>query len=188
MNGAIKTKYQTDFRDATIHNENFQEVNQVCRTILNNIERYEDVSNETRVPPVVVGAIHMRESDFDFRGHLFNGDPLTARTVHEPKGQPNLPPANGLVYTWEESAIAAMKFNLDGWNIDPAQTWGIAESLYFCETYNGMGYRKLGVPSPYLWSYTDKYKSGLFVADGQYEAKVVNQEAGCAAIFKMLGC
>ena len=50
--------------------------------------RYERVSGITLVPWQVIGVIHSREADCDFHCHLHNGDPLTGRTIHVPKGRP----------------------------------------------------------------------------------------------------
>jgi lysozyme family protein len=93
-----------------------------------------------------IGCIHALESSFDFQTHLFNGDPLTARTVHVPAGQPVAPPASGAGYSWEESATAAMKLK----EFDRANDWSLPRLLYRWERYNGMGYRAQGVPTPYL--------------------------------------
>jgi hypothetical protein len=39
--------------------------------------------------------------------------------------------------------------------------------LYRFEANNGFGYRKRSVATPYLWSYSDHYDKGKFVADGK---------------------
>lgn len=187
MNQNLITEYQNDYQTATIYNQDVPEVNTNCKIIRTNVLRYEFVSNATKVPSVIIGAIHMRESNFDFNSHLYNGDPLSGRTTHVPAGQPESPPINGSTYTWEESAIGAINLNLQSWSIDPNQEWGIAQALYFCETYNGMGYRKLGIKSPYLWSFTDKYESGLFVNDGKFNPSAISRQCGVVPIFKTLG-
>jgi lysozyme family protein len=50
-----------------------------------------------------------------------------------------------------------------------------------------MGYKKKGVPSPYLWSYTDQYQAGKYVADGKYDPTAVSKQPGVVAIMKALG-
>jgi len=187
MKDALRNEYERNYRDATIYNEHVAEVNDLCRKLWSNIDRYRDVSKICNVPAVVIGSLHMRESDFNFGTHLFNGDPLTGRTVHEPIGQPERDPENGTSYTWEEGAIAALSYHIREWNIVVDCEWRLSDALYFCETYNGWGYRKFGINSPYLWSYTDKYDTGYFTADGKFDSHIVNQQSGCAPIFKMLG-
>ena len=50
------------------------------------------------------------------------------------------------------------------------------------ERYNGLGYAARGKPSPYIWSGTDQYVSGKYVRDGVYDARVVDQQPGCAGL------
>jgi len=59
-------------------------------------------------------------------------------------------------------------------------------SLDKIERYNGWGYRKLGVPSPYLWSGTDIYTAGKYVSDGHYSSAAIDQQLGCVAILKRM--
>lgn len=149
----------------------------IARVAITHQEIYTDVERKTRVPWWVVAALHARESDQDFSKHLHNGDPLTARTVHVPSGRPaqGSPP-----FTWQQSAIDALA---DRWW---PQLWCLSSALEFCERYNGLGYQKRGVMSPYLWSWTSGYQSGLYVADGTFDPKAVSKQPGVAAIFKTL--
>ena len=39
-----------------------------------------------------------------------------------------------------------------------------------------------GVPSPYLWSGTNQYRSGKYVRDGLYDPGKVDSQLGCAAL------
>jgi lysozyme family protein len=150
----------------------------ICRTALANQQQYRFVAVKTGIPWLCIAAIHYRESSQSFTRHLHNGDPLTARTVHVPIGRPEIgtPP-----FTWVQSATDA----LAGFYWRPA-SWSLPSVLEFCERYNGLAYHKTEVNSPYLWSYTDKYTSGLFVADGVLDPAKQDAEAGCAAIFKRL--
>ena len=134
------------------------------------------------IPWYFIGCIHALEGGFDFNTHMFNGDPLTARTVRVPKGQPEEPPADGERYTWEESATAAMMhkgFDLDG-------DWSLPRLLYRWEGYNGFGYRSRGVPTPYLWSFSTLYDKGRFVADHQFDPNARSKQAGAATMVKAL--
>jgi hypothetical protein len=38
------------------------------------------------------------------------------------------------------------------------------------------------LPSPYIWSGTDQYKSGKYVRDGIYDPDVVDGQLGCAGL------
>lgn len=38
------------------------------------------------------------------------------------------------------------------------------------------------VPSPYIWSGTDQYRSGKYVRDHVYDANVIDVQPGCAGL------
>jgi hypothetical protein len=60
--------------------------------------------------------------------------------------------------------------------------WSIGATLTKLEEYNGLGYAARGVPSPYIWSGTDQYKSGKYVRDGVYDSAAVCSQPGCAGL------
>lgn len=146
--------------------------------------RYEAVADAAggRIPWYFIACIHALESSFDFNTHLFNGDPLTARTVRVPKGQPAADPADGVRYRWEESALAAMRFK----ELDRATDWSLPRMLYRLEGYNGFGYRSQLVPTPYLWSFSTLYDRGRFVRDHVFDRNAESRQAGAATIIKKL--
>lgn len=145
-------------------------------------ERYEAVGEPLGIPWYFIGCIHALEGGFDFNTHMFNGDPLTARTVRVPEGQPEAPPANRERYTWEESATAAMRFK----GFDRDTDWSLPRLLYRWERYNGFGYRRQGVPTPYLWSFSTLYDKGRFVADHEFDPNARSKQAGAATMVKGL--
>lgn len=134
------------------------------------------------VPWYVIACIHALESSFDFNTHLFNGDPLTGRTVHVPAGHPVADPADGVRYRWEESAEAAIRHR----GLDRATDWSLPRTLHRLEGYNGFGYRRHGVPTPYLWSFSTLYERGRFVADHRFDPDAESRQAGAAVIIKEL--
>lgn len=153
----------------------------LTQTIARNENRYNTVSAATRVPWDVVAAIHNMECGLSFRQHLFNGDPLTARTYHVPAGQPRTgsPP-----FQWEDSAIASLRFDdLDKVNWAKMESW-----LWAIEKYNGVGYDKYhpDTPTPYLWSWTTVYVRGKYVADGVWSPTAVSEQCGVVPILKRL--
>lgn len=147
--------------------------------MLKNKEKYQEVQQITSVPWYVIGAIHYRESSLNFTRHLHNGDKLTARTIHVPAGRPvkGEPP-----FTWVESAIDAIK--LKSW--DKVTDWSIENTLSLIEAYNGLGYKKRGLPSPYLWAWSNNYSKGKYVADGKFDPNFVDQQCGAAILLKSL--
>jgi len=142
-------------------------------------DRYVAVENMTGVPWFVIGILHGLEGGFNFSTHLHNGDPLTQRTVHVPAGRPTTgsPP-----FSWEDSAADALR--MQRW--DTLQSWSVPDILLRFERYNGLGYRRRGVASPYIWSCTNHYASGKFVADLQFQPNVVAVQCGAAALLKAL--
>jgi lysozyme family protein len=140
--------------------------------------RYQTVAKVRRdgVPAPVIFCLHYRESDNSFKAHLHNGDSLLARTHDVPRGRlplPKKPP-----FQWEESAEDALYVcdHLQG-------PWAdLSWSLNRIEGFNGFGYRKLGVPSPYLYSGTNLYRSGKYTSDGHYNQKATDQQLGVVAI------
>lgn len=60
--------------------------------------------------------------------------------------------------------------------------WSAGGALTLLEEYNGLGYAAMGVPSAYVWSGTDQYVSGKYVADHVFRANAVDVQEGCAPI------
>lgn len=131
------------------------------------------------MPWFVVGVLHMMEASGSFRTHLHNGDPLTERTVHVPRGRPatGTPP-----FSWHDSAVDALRFErFDAWH-----DWSLAGTLFRLETWNGIGYRKFhpDVLSPYLWAASNHYTRGKYVADGKFDPEAVSAQIGAAVLLK----
>jgi hypothetical protein len=115
----------------------------------------------------------------NFKQHLANGDPIDRPTKNEPVGIP--------AGTWEECAIAA--FELKGWLESDTKWDDKLVCLWRCERYNGFGYAQYhpDVPTPYLWSGTDKYIRVKYVSDGKWDPSAVSQQIGIVAIWAALG-
>jgi lysozyme family protein len=113
-----------------------------------------------------------------FKAVLHNGEKI----VGTGKKTKLVPRAQGPFATWEEAAIDA----LGGKNALAKKKWDVGSALQFLEAYNGLGYRAHDVSSPYLWSYTNQYTKGKYVADGVWSETAVSKQQGCAAIMKAL--
>ena len=129
----------------------------------------------------MIACIHSLESSLNFNTHLHNGDPLSARTTRVPAGRPSFgsPP-----YKWKESAIDALEYNgTANWT-----DWSVAGICYRFERYNGWGYRKFRSPvkSPYLWSFSNHYTKGKYVADGKWDSNAVSQQCGACILMKRM--
>ena len=141
--------------------------------------RYEEVEQRTGVPWWFVGITHAMEASFNFSGHLHNGDPLSARTVQVPKGRPIVwnPPND-----WLSSAIDAMEYQ----GFLNQHDWSLAPVLYRFEGYNGYGYYSKNINSPYLWSFSNQYSKGKFVADHVFDPNAVSKQCGAAVMLRAL--
>lgn len=125
------------------------------------------------------------ECSFDFSLHLHNGDPLSAKTVHEPSNRPpGTPP-----FTWEASALDALKYD----RATDIRVWDLPTIFWFFEQYNGWGYRtgagQNTTPpqrSPYLYSGTMFYQKGKYTSDNHFDPDAVSEQVGCMAQLKEL--
>lgn len=172
--------YEAQFERCQIKREHLAEARAEAGRIAANRARYEKVVKPFRCMPWwVVGILHSMECGLNFKQHLHNGDPLTGRTVQVPAGRPKWgePP-----FEWERSALDALEMK----GLDDLTDWSAGTALVVFENYNGLGYRRKGVPSPYLWSFTDQYVKGKYTSDGHYDPQAVSKQCGCAALMKVL--
>ena len=142
--------------------------------------RYEAVATAICVPWYFIGIVHALEASFNFDAHLHNGDPLSERTVQVPAGRPPawLPPND-----WESSAKDALAYEKYTEQLD----WSLAHTLYRYEAYNGFRSRELqSINSPYLWSFSNHYTSGKYVADGVWSSDAVSKQCGAAVLLREL--
>lgn len=155
------------------------DVTSTVNLINKNKARYQAVTNVTKVPWYVIAVIHSLEADLDFNCHLANGDSLSAKTIHVPSGLPRKgkPP-----FSWEDAAIAAIQYD----KLDKITEWDIPTVLEQLEDYNGWGYISHGINSPYLWSKTNHYTCGKYIADGVWDSKAVSSQIGAACLLKSL--
>ena len=183
LDDKLRAEYQELFDSARII-KFLNEVEKKKLKIRSQQLEYSRISVETNVPWTVIACIHSLEASLDLTKHLHCGDPLTARTVNEPKGCPKTgnPP-----FTFFESAVDALRRKQS--LIDKFKaTWTIPEQLFFMEAFNGFGYRlnHPTVKSPYLWSGTNIYKSGKYVSDGKWDGVAVSKQVGAVAILKSI--
>jgi lysozyme family protein len=176
----LRPEYAQLFQSAVVRPESAETASWYLSMMQKARGRYNSVGKSVGVPWYFIAAIHGLEASFNFRAHLHNGDfPLTLRTRQVPAGRPSiwLPPAD-----WESSAKDALKLL----GFANQSDWSLERTLYRLERYNGLGYRRRGVPSPYLWSFTNHYDRGKFVADGSFNPRARSQQCGAATMLKLL--
>lgn len=178
---ALRQHYQELFNTCIVRPQRSGEIETIIESLQANRGRYEYVANDRGIPWFFLAVIHNMESSQNFNRHLHNGDPLSARTVNVPAGRPKKghPP-----FTWEQSASDALSLK----RIGPRTDWSLAGILYRIEAYNGWGYRRYHpeVLSPYLWSFSNHYRSGKYVADGRWSDSAVSSQCGAAVLLRRM--
>ncbi len=113
---------------------------------------------------------------------LAQGDPLDRVSWHEPAGRGPFKYHDAVSMTdaWQRGCLDAL--------IDCAPhaakwgDWSPGGTATIFEEYNGLGYANMGVPSAYVWSGSDQYITGKYVADHDYRAGVKDVQEGCMPI------
>ena len=169
-----KSRYNFSDVNFSLTNKNQKELNNIKTIYAKNKAKYKEVEAATGVPAELICAIHYREGGCKFNTYLHNGEKLGHVTKQVPKGK--------YFTDWTEAAIDALKDkNPSKYNFNKRD-----DLLEFAERYNGLGYRKRGLQSPYVWAGTDRYSGGMFVSDGNYNASARDNRVGVAAIVKSL--
>ncbi len=179
----LKAEYTTLFDSCAIKSIKLAEVDGSIAKIIKNQSRYQETADVVNpaIPWFFIAAIHSLETSLRFDAHLHNGDPLTNKTLHVPKNRP----ANGTPpFTWEVSAADALVYE----GCHKKTDWSLPRLLFNMEGYNGWGYRlhHPKVKSPYLWSFSNQYEKGKYVADGKWNKDAVSEQCGGAVLVKRM--
>jgi lysozyme family protein len=177
----LSAEYEAWFAALTIRPENLTQVNFAVKQLIGNKANYQKAAQATndKLPWAFVGVIHALECSFNFAGHLHNGDPLIHRTTRVPENCP----ANGTPpFSWQDSAVDALTRK----GFKQETDWSIARMLYLLEKYNGFGYRFKQLPTPYLWSFSNLFSKGKFVADHKFDPEAPSKQCGAAVMLKSL--
>jgi lysozyme family protein/peptidoglycan hydrolase-like protein with peptidoglycan-binding domain len=180
---SLKDGYEHNWENLKIRPEAEAKARHAAERILQNKSIYQQVEDATGVPWYFIGLCHYRESNLRLDTYLGNGQPLSQRTTIVPKGRgPFLGPK-----AFVDGAVDALKLE----HFAGATDWGPARTLYRLEGFNGYGYHRFGVNSPYLYSGSTVYgpteaKAGKFVRDGVFDPNTVDPQLGVAVILKAL--
>lgn len=145
--------------------------------------RYLEIEKATGVPWFVIAVIHEREASQRWDRQLAQGDPLNQVSTHVPKGRgpflnhPDDPLLQDAFYRGALDALIDCAPYASRW-----KDWSPGGTMTLLEQYNGLGYANRGLPSPYIWSGTDQYRSGKYVRDGVFDPNVVDSQLGCAGL------
>jgi lysozyme family protein len=181
----LRAEYRRLFDTCRVSSDHRTEINSAVSRIKSPdyVQRYKDVSTETGVPWYVISALHYREANLNFMGHLHNGNFLKRKTVDVPPNKPDgtWPPEPwDAEQAWRVSAADALtRYRNKNWNLE--------DMLFMFELYNGWGYRgHPGFRSPYLWNYTQHYERGGYPRDHEWSDSYVSRQCGVVVIIKSL--
>jgi len=174
-----KTSYENLINNMEIKEGWKSIADRTARRCITNKPIYQQVEAITNVPWQFIAVVHILEANGNFNGHLANGDSLNGRTYHVPAGRiPHLSPP----YTFLQGAQDALAYE----GLTQVTDWALPHAAYLLERYNGMAYHSKGINSPYLWSGTNNYSVGKYVADGVYDAGAVSQQLGAMALLSRI--
>jgi lysozyme family protein len=171
---ALRGEYLEFLSKLTITRAN--EARERAKEILPLKPRYQTVSDETKVPTVMLMALNERESGSNLRTYLGNGQRLDRVTTLVPKGR-------GPWSTFEAGCVDAFAYeHLIG--LDWSDGWPFV--LYHEEAWNGFGPRDRGKPTGYLYAGTNIYTGGKYVADGIWNSTFNDPQLGTIPIMLAL--
>lgn len=167
--GEYKEKYELLWVNCQITGD----VDFVVNKIKRHKARYLHGQKLSGVPWYIIAGIHNMEAGGSFSRNMVNGQRIDRRTTIIPEGL-------GPWKCWEDSVKQALERR------KLPKVWSVANTLYFLEKYNGLGYLKYHkeVNSPYLWSKTNHYQRGKYVSDGRWSSSDISKQVGIVAILK----
>lgn len=177
---SLHAEYLKNFREAKINPSNSHQVKRIIEKIISQRNSYEQASAkileklDQKVPWYIIASLHNMEASLGLHKQILNGQKISQRTTWVPKGL-------GPWGSFEDSCVTAfeIKPNIEDWS-------DLGHVLYWLERFNGWGYRKKGIWSPYLYSFTTLYTRGKYVSDGKFSRRAVSSQCGIVAILKEL--
>lgn len=170
------------FQKCSILPSHKQEVIHIVKTILLHKDIYEKLEKLTGVPWFVSSIIHELEASLNFKLGLHCGTRWDKVTTEVPKGR-------GPFKSWIDASVDSLE--IEGLSKIGKDNWTLENVLYNILKFNGIScYIGAGMNSTppmrsaYMFSYTDAYVCGKFVADGVWDPKAVSKQCGAAAILK----
>lgn len=138
--------------------------------------RYELIQAQTGVHWVFVASSHYREANLNFSCQLAQGDPLNRVSKNYPY--------TGPFKTFEEGTYDALVRQAP--YAARNKNWSMPFLLTLEEAYNGLGYARMGIPSPYVWSGTTEYTKGKYIRDRVFDPNTVDKQLGVAGLVMCL--
>ena len=181
LNDELSADYRRLFTDCVVAADRIAEIEEIVTGIVGDRARYEAVAQTLEMPWFVVAVFHYLATERSFECHLHNSDPLIERTTHLPDGRP---PEGAPPFSWEESAIDALKLQF----FDQWRDWSLPGVLFKLEGYDTWAYRlhRPEVNSPYLWCGSNHYERGRFIAEDTWSDTAVASRCGGAVLLRRM--
>jgi lysozyme family protein len=176
---ALKGEYTAQIARAHIRPECEHLLDATGKRLLHDKAVYLRIAEVTGVPAAGLMALAEREMNGNLHCYLGNGQRLTQRTTIVPKNRGPFPDTeDGFV------AGALDALHLDGLDqvAKTAEGWSLPRFAYESELWNGFGYRKHRIPSPYVFGATTVQKPGKFIRDHAYSSTTMDPQLGTIAI------
>jgi lysozyme family protein len=165
------------WKNMVVHTNALAALDRTAKRLIAAKERYQHVEAETGVPWPLIAVVHEREASQSWMANLAQGDRWDRKSTHIPRGQ-------GPFKSWDSAAVNALMHSAPFMGRN--KNWSIGSALTELEKYNGLGYSRMGRPSPYVWSKSNQYIRGKYVADGVYNANAVDVQEGCAPLLRRM--
>ena len=187
MGERIREQYDNLYDSMEFLLGKWEEATRIAHRISANQYRYKASVEGLSVPWYVVALIHQMEADGNFNHQLVNGERVDRVTQRAPKGK-------GPWATWEESTLWNFRHSEDA-AVFMKREWSRWQVLERLERYNGLGYRRKGLASPYLWAGSNHGQGvGKWieeqVTEGVYKPvyhpELESDQIGAALIYKVL--
>jgi lysozyme family protein/peptidoglycan hydrolase-like protein with peptidoglycan-binding domain len=180
---AFKDGYEQNWASLQIRPPRVDEARKEANQLIKNKAIYQQVQARTGVPWWFVGLCHYRESHYNLKTYLGNGQPLGMVTTIEPRGRGPFTGPTAFV----DGAVDALNHE----RFPGASDWSIARTLFRLEGFNGFGYHGKGVNSPYLYGGSTVYgppeaRAGKYIRDHVFDGSFVDPQLGTATILKSL--
>lgn len=176
---ALQGEYSTLLGAMVINADQETELTARAKVILAraNAEDFASVIAATGVPKLWAIASFERESSSDYADSPAQGDPWNRVSVNVPRGI-------GPYSSWAQAAIAA--YRIDHLDQVGAGNWTWARACYEGELFNGFGPRDHGKHTGYLWSWSNIYSGGKYIADDDWSASAIDQQCGMVPMMAAL--
>lgn len=170
----LKDEYTKDLAEMKLIPASVKEAEAVAKKLLANKARFMAVQTGCGVPALWLMPTFEREGP-SFLDYFGNGDPLDKRTTDVPRGR-------GPFETWEAGCMDSL--HLD--HVTQCSDWTWPMAAYEWEKWNGFGPRGHGRPTGYVWSGTNIYRGGKYVADGVWSRGTWDHQLGTVIIAKQI--